>query len=133
MIVLLSWPVAKWRVYLSWQAWRVSGSQYHLVSKAVLQIIAYNAQISNISGLDFGIYITTWNMRDKDIANYLLYKIYSIKKIWKNQPKKAYMRKTTKLYNTILISGETPHFWMSKHSKLALLQIRRYKFLKYKT
>lgn len=54
-------------------------------------------------------------------------------KIWKNQPKKAYIRKTTELYNTILVSGETLHFWMSKHSKLALLQIRIYKFLKYKT
>lgn len=63
MIVLLSRPVAKWRVYLSWQAWRVSGSQFQLVSKAVLQIIGYNAQIANISGLDFGIYITTWNIK----------------------------------------------------------------------
>jgi len=39
--------------------------------------------MSKIYSLDSGIYITTWNMRCKETANYLLHRIYSIKKVQK--------------------------------------------------
>ena len=109
MIVLLSWPVAKCRVYLPCQVWRVSGSQLQLVRKAVLQIIGYNAQMSNMAGWDSGIHITTWNVRYKDIANYLLYKIYSIKKKIKQTTKK---RLYAINYRTV---QHTPRKWRDNH------------------
>lgn len=70
-----------------------------------MQITGYNAQMSNMAGLDSGIHITTWNVRYKDIANYLLYKIYSIKKKMKASTKKDLYAIN---YRTV---QHTPHKW----------------------